>query len=173
MPKGQLLWVPCLVNSGMPFTFQPTLCFTNIPTYPASYSHSTSTSLHSICFMSSFLLLFFFFNVQEERSSSKYHAATSKYWNDTWKWYIHSLFQLQNVNRSTTLINITWVTLINYSQEKLCNFADLKRPTLTHKIKAHLWHLSAYQLSLSSACGRNKGESLASCNSIQCDLHPT
>ena len=65
MPKGQLSRVPWPGNSGMLFTFQPALrvlqqLHKNIHTpAPASLSHSTKTSLRSICFMNTFRLLFF------------------------------------------------------------------------------------------------------------------
>ena len=49
-------------SSAAPQTFTLTL---------ASYSHRTSTSLHSICFINS--------NFKSKRISSKYHVATSKY----------------------------------------------------------------------------------------------
>ena len=74
---------------------------------PASYSHWTSTSLHSICFINpfhsffkSFVVFFmskrifvvftickqyiFFFFCKCWKVSSKYHAATSKQQNGTW-----------------------------------------------------------------------------------------
>ena len=55
-------------------------------------------------------------------------------------WYMggSTVFRLppwEHVNRSTTLINSTWVTLfINYSWEKLCDFASLKHPTLIREV---------------------------------------
>jgi len=49
---------------------------------PASYSHSTSTSLHSIGFINSFCFSFFF---KSKRISSNYRAVTSKHHQATWK----------------------------------------------------------------------------------------
>jgi len=58
MLKGQLSRVPWAGNSWMPFTFQPALWALQQPHKhshtPASYSHWTSTSLHSMCSINSF-----------------------------------------------------------------------------------------------------------------------
>jgi len=75
MLKGQLSRVPSSGTSAAPQTFTLT---------PASYSHSTSTSLHSIGFINSFRF-FFFFLVKSKRISSKYRTATSKHRQATWK----------------------------------------------------------------------------------------
>ena len=162
MPKGQFSKVPWPGNSWMPFTFQPALCSSaseapqTFTLTPASYSHWTSTSLHSICFfkarelfhflgcpsgasatnislnsvcsMSSFVCQADFFKVPcGHIKAPKWHLkgplATSK-------WHTLLLLPWENVNRSTTLIISTWVMSINYSWEKLCNFANLKIPTL-------------------------------------------
>ena len=77
MPKGRLLdaiHFPARSSgaSAAPQTFRLT---------PASYSHSTSTSLHSIGFINSFRLFFF----KSKRISSKYRVATSKYHQATLK----------------------------------------------------------------------------------------
>jgi len=70
MLKGQLSRVPCPGNSWTLCNFQAGLQALqqphNTPT-PASYSHSTSTSLHSICFMNS--------SVSSKRIFSKYQVA--------------------------------------------------------------------------------------------------
>jgi len=64
MLKGQFSRVSWSGSSWMPFTFQPALgCFsspTTVTLTPASYSHSTSTSLHSIGFINFFRFVFQF-----------------------------------------------------------------------------------------------------------------
>jgi len=84
MPKGQLSRVLWPGNSWMPFTFQPALRVLQQPhktiTFtPASYSHWTSRSLHSICFINSFLLKGFFQSTAQPRQNAArpFERATS------------------------------------------------------------------------------------------------
>ena len=76
----------------------------------ASYSHSTSTSLHSICFMGSLAL---------ERAAS--HLKVTRP-------LAYSSFH--HGKMLTTLINSICDIIMNYSEEKLCDFADSKLSTL-------------------------------------------
>ena len=145
MPKGQLSRVPWPGNSWMSFTFPAcssgTLAAPQTFTLtPASYSHSTSTSLHSIGFINSFCFFLLFFLSQRGflQSTVRPHQSTTRPLERVTSHIKGTrppcLFQLppwENLNRSTTLIHSMWRHLINYSWEKLHNFVDVVFPTLT------------------------------------------
>ena len=116
MLKGQLSGVPWPCREFLEAVQFPA-CLSSVSAAPqiflltaASYSHSTSTSLHSVCFMCSLAL---------ERATSHLNVTRPLAYSSC-----------HHGKMSTTLINSTCDVIMNYPEEKLCNFADSKFSTL-------------------------------------------
>ena len=120
MLKGQLSTVPWPGNSRMPFTFQPA-CSSGSSAAPqtftltlASYSHRTSTSLHSICFINpsiffcSFSLLssrgFLQSTAQPHQSTELALERAASHIKETHPPTLSRLLPQENVNRSNNYL---------------------------------------------------------------------
>ena len=123
----------------------------------ASYWHWTSTSLHSIGFINSFLFFFFFFFLSPKRnlqSTARPHQSTARPLERAASHikvtHPPCLFQLspwENVNRSTTLIHHMWVMSSQYflflgGIIKVGNTASTKLRNFSHEESWLLdsWH---------------------------------
>jgi len=142
MLKGHLSRVPWPGNFWMPFTFQPALwAFQQPHRRLRSLQLATHTQLahHYIQYALSTLSGFYF--LKSKRISSKYCAATSKH--------------RMTLGRDARPIKVThppclfrlpvckWCHLINYSQERLCNFTDATLSTLEKTWLMCMWPLTS------------------------------
>ena len=107
MLKGQLSRVPLPGNCWMPFIFQPALWVLQQPNkYSlASYSHWTSTSLHSVCFINCFQFVCFFLEsfFKVLHSHIKVPPGHLKGLLATSKWYallVYSMGKCKQINNS-------------------------------------------------------------------------
>ena len=132
IPKGQLSRVPWPGNSWMPFTFQPALWVLQQPQKHshslqlATYSLSTSTSLHSIGFIYSFSPRGFLQSTTwPHQSTVRPLERAASHIKGTRPPCLFRLPPWENVNRSTTVSDV--ILLIIHEHD----FVDVLFPTLT------------------------------------------